>query len=376
MLYPIGIFVSIFLASLLLTKAGRNEADTILGIWMIVIGLHLFAYYSLATGLIYEHTYLLGSTLPYPFLHGPFLYLYTFALTKPEALRTKVWLANFLLPAGVVLSTVPFFLLPVDRKVYVFQNEGAGFETYLLITTILLNISGIAYIYLTHRLLQDHKRRISNIFSNQEKVNLGWLRFLFYGMGLIWIVIILNLGDALIFGMATVFVVLIGYFGIKQAGIFSDQTLLLAGAEAGEELPLAIGVPDVASKKRKYAKSGLTQASASDLYVRLKILMTSGKLYLEPELTLVQLAAHLDVHPNYLSQTINEIEGVSFYDYINGLRIEEFKRRAVLAENQKFTLLAIAFDCGFNSKSAFNRVFKKATGLSPSEYVRTAATLP
>ena len=101
--------------------------------------------------------------------------------------------------------------------------------------------------------------------------------------------------------------------------------------------------------------------------------MLSERLYREPELTLAQLAACLDIHPNYLSQVINEREEVSFYDYVNGLRIEEFKRRAVLPENQKYTLLAVAFECGFNSKSAFNRCFKKATGLSPTEYVRQAS---
>ncbi len=100
--------------------------------------------------------------------------------------------------------------------------------------------------------------------------------------------------------------------------------------------------------------------------------MQSERLYLEPELTLAQLATHLAIHPNYLSQAINEREGVSFYDYINGLRVEEFKERAIFPENQKYTLLAVAFDCGFNSKSAFNRCFKKATGLSPTEYVSQA----
>ena len=75
-------------------------------------------------------------------------------------------------------------------------------------------------------------------------------------------------------------------------------------------------------------------------------------------------------HPNYLSQVINEVEGINFYDYVNRLRVEEFKRLLSLPENQRFTLLALAYDCGFNSKSAFNRCFKKTTGLSPSEYAK------
>jgi AraC-like DNA-binding protein len=98
--------------------------------------------------------------------------------------------------------------------------------------------------------------------------------------------------------------------------------------------------------------------------------MVIEKLFTEPELTLTDLSSRLGVHSNYLSQVINEAEGVNFYDYINLLRIDEFKRLVLLPENQKYTLLALAFECGFNSKSAFNRCFKKATELSPSEYVK------
>jgi AraC-like DNA-binding protein len=79
----------------------------------------------------------------------------------------------------------------------------------------------------------------------------------------------------------------------------------------------------------------------------------------------------LNTQPNYLSQVINEKEGKIFYDYINTIRIEEFKRLAVLPESRKYTLLALAEQCGFNSKSSFNRYFKKVTGQSPSEFMKT-----
>lgn len=79
----------------------------------------------------------------------------------------------------------------------------------------------------------------------------------------------------------------------------------------------------------------------------------------------------LNTHPNYLSQVINEKEGVSFYDYINGLRVDEFKRLVTMPENQKYTIISLACECGFNSKSAFNRIFKKYTNLSPSAYLQT-----
>ncbi|MBJ7428273.1 MAG: AraC family transcriptional regulator [Bacteroidia bacterium] len=98
--------------------------------------------------------------------------------------------------------------------------------------------------------------------------------------------------------------------------------------------------------------------------------MQSEKLFINPELTLNDLAAALNVLPNHLSQVINSKENKNFYDYINQLRVEEFIRLIALSENQKFTLLSLAYECGFNSKTSFNRNFKKVTDLTPSEYIK------
>lgn len=370
MLYIIGIFIAFFLALIILTKKGRSLPDTFLGIWMLVIGIHLFVYYSFVSGLIFQYPALIGFNIPYPFLHGPLLYLYTEALTNPEKFETKKWLLHFILPICLLISHLPILFLPENERVLVYKQDGKGFGTLMLIGSILLSISGIIYTIITHILLYKHKKRILHHFSNQEKINLNWLRFLFYGMGIIWAVIIFGGSDEWIFSIATVFVVFIGYFGIKQVGIFTNQNQNIAENETIHELILESVAEKSILEKKKYAKSGLNVDSAKDLHQRLLELMQAEKLFIAPELTLTDLATRLEIHPNYLSQVINEIEGVNFYDYINSLRIEEFKRLVSLPENQKYTLLALAYDCGFNSKSAFNRFFKKSTDLSPSEYLK------
>ena len=152
-------------------------------------------------------------------------------------------------------------------------------------------------------------------------------------------------------------------------GIFTNTSPTLPNATPPFQLA-AEEPEEIEVHRKKYAKSGLNEDRAQDLHQRLEELMHDEKLFTEPELTLTDLANRLEIHPNYLSQVINEVAGVNFYDYINHHRVEEFKRQIVLPHNQRFTLLAIAYDCGFNSKSAFNRYFKKMTGFSPSDYVK------
>ncbi|HAK80574.1 MAG TPA: AraC family transcriptional regulator [Runella sp.] len=370
MIYLVGTFIALFLAAIALTKKGRTTADLLLGIWMVVVGLHVFSFYSYLTQLIYTYPAFLGSNFPLPFLHGPLLYLYTLALTRPEQFQSKKWLLHGVLPLIIIAIYAPFWRLSAEQKVEVFKQEGKGYEDVLEISSLLLTSSGIFYVLATHYLLQKHRKRILNQFSNQEKINLNWLRFLFYAMGIIWFFIIFLQNDPLIFSSSSVFVVLIGYFGIKQTGIF---TAPLESPSTHPESALQLAEVEETNsdlQRKKYAKSGLNEERAQELRERLEELMLIERLFIEPELALTDLANRLDTHPNYLSQVINEVEGINFYDYVNRLRVEEFKRLLSLPENQRFTLLALAYDCGFNSKSAFNRCFKKTTGLSPSEYAK------
>ena len=98
--------------------------------------------------------------------------------------------------------------------------------------------------------------------------------------------------------------------------------------------------------------------------------MQLEKPYLNSELSLSKLGESFGVHSNYLSQVINERENKNFYDYINGYRIDEFKRMVSDPKKKNLTLLALAFDCGFNSKSVFNNSFKKLTNQTPSEFMK------
>jgi ligand-binding sensor domain-containing protein/AraC-like DNA-binding protein len=120
--------------------------------------------------------------------------------------------------------------------------------------------------------------------------------------------------------------------------------------------------------KEKYKTSALLPETVEQVLPRLTRLMEDEKLYLDPDLTLKKLSERLQVHYNHLSRIINEHLGKSFNDYINTYRIEEAKKRLADPREARKTVLEIAYDTGFYSKSVFNTAFKKFTGMTPSQF--------
>lgn len=360
MLYIAGIALAYFLFFLMLTKKGKNSADRILTTWLFAIATHiLFFYLRISEQLPPE---LLGVEMPFPLLHGPFLFLYTRAITGTQ--NKKPWL-HFIPVLLDYLYLVQYFVMTNEEKILIAQSQGKGFELYVVVKFWAIVISGFTYVIASFIRLRNHKRNIVNQFSSTEKVNLNWLSYLIYGLTLIWILVLLPQEEPLFIGVV-IFVFFLGFFGIRQVGIFN--TVVTESVVPGEEIKIAL--PSTV-EKQKYSKSGLTIEMAESLRVKLQTLMENEKLYTQSELSLTELADRLGAQPNHLSQLLNDLEGKSFYDYINHLRIAEFKKLAADPESQKLTIMGLASNCGFNSKSSFNRYFKKVTGQSPSEYVKS-----
>ena len=375
MFYLAGIIITFFLAILLAGKKGKTAADKILTIWLIIIGFHLTAFYLYVAGKYLHFPWLLGIELPLPLIHGPFLFLYTTALTQSRKIKA-IGLLHFLPLIICYLVMQPFFQLSNEEKINVYKRSGAGYEWLTDSVFIAIIMSGIIYVTLSFLKLRQHKVNIENQFSNTAKINLNWLRYLIFGTMAIWIVIITGLNDTYIFSTVVLYVFFMGYFGIRQVGIFSnvpvddsEPKIKTTGNSGGENLESEIVETAKPIARSKYQKSSLTNEDALAIHQHLQKLMNNNKVFKDPELNLGELAGKLSVHPNVLSQVINSFEQKTFYDYINGLRIEEFKSLVANPANSQYTLLSLAFDCGFNSKTAFNRNFKKSTGLSPSEYL-------
>ncbi|MCO5241924.1 MAG: AraC family transcriptional regulator [Chitinophagaceae bacterium] len=180
----------------------------------------------------------------------------------------------------------------------------------------------------------------------------------------IWLVVLFVQENKIISISSTIFVILLGYFGITQVNVFGSKAASIPAVDLINDEKN----PDTLSRQVKYQYSNLRDDESLQIHNKLLKILESEKPFLNPELTLAELAKLIPTHPNKLSEVINKYEQKNFYDIINERRIQEFFRLLNMPENKQYTLMSLAYDCGFNSKASFNRNFKKYTGKTPSEY--------
>jgi len=193
----------------------------------------------------------------------------------------------------------------------------------------------------------------------------------------------------LVFSTITYF---LGYFAIHQPEIFKVPALaqpvglfdnppsipLLTPSKPMEETlpPLVISevhevvMPSVIETPTHKADP-LPDAELQLLKEQVESYLLRHKSYSNPNLTINELASKLKMQPYLLSKVINEGFNKNFFDFINHYRVEDLKKRLDDPRFKHYTLLSLAFEVGFNSKTAFNRAFKKITQQTPSEYMNT-----
>lgn len=367
-IFLIAAFNALFFAFLTLQKK-KALHDQILICWLIYLGLYTGIYALFSHKLFMEFHLLSASFISLLLLHGPFLFLYISALIDQKFQFTWEKLAHFipfvLFNLFIVISSFfPEFSEQIRFDHVESEHESPWLFNFFLLLTVL---SGPFYFILSILLFKKLDINLFNNFSSHEKVNLDWLRKLVYTFGGIWTVLMLFATAHHVFQLfswifcthglslsLSAFIILIGYYGLKQNEIFNQSPGHITGY--------------VTEIKTKYAGSYLKEAD-TELYVdKLKHFMATQKPYLEADLSLPELASQLEIPSHHLSRVINEQLGVNFFDFVNQYRVEEVKSRINNPEFENLSLLGIAFDSGFNTKSAFNRIFKKVTGITPSEY--------
>ena len=366
MIFIAGGTLAFFFELLLLSKKDKCLCDKILAAWMFFLGIHLFSYYLSGTEFYLKHPHLAGIANPLPLIHGPLLFLYMGSVTRYFSKWRSIYLFHFLPFVVFVFLYFDFFVPQGQGKLTFIRTIFEDYHHIIGFFYPAVLISGFSYISLTWLLYRRHRLNILNTLSNSnDKNNLHWLRNILIGMLAIWVVVFLNKSvfhspiDDIIYITVSFFVIFIGLFGFRQGNIF-------------------INIPDkflneglIVYNKPRYIKSGLKEEQGKEIKQQLEKIIIEKRLFLDENISLPQLADLINIHPNYLSQVINERFQKNFYDFINSYRIEEFKRIVSIEKNRNKTFYALALDCGFNSKASFNNSFKKLTGTTPSEFVKT-----
>ncbi len=368
-IFTVGIFLSFFLSLLLAAKKQKYLPDIILAIWLSIIGIHLTSYYLYSLDFWTKYPHMVGVTLPVPLLHGPMLFLYTLYSLRDEKRLRKVDYLHFAPALLVWLYMCRFyFFYSAQEKVLVDKGLVNDFAIFSVIALLAFIVSGLIYPILAYRWIGKYNQLINDNFSYNNRISLDWLKYCIYGTGLLFFTVAVvyfikdGMGlefpfnaDFIFYIMIVIFVICIGFFGIRHQNIFTEDS-----SEKKVRL--------VQSKLNgEYKKSGLKQEIAEDVHQKLLDLMETEKPYTNPKLTLSDLATSLNISVNHLSQIINQNEKMNFHDFVNKYRVEEFIKNA--SANRNFSILAHALDAGFNSKSSFNNVFKKHKGITPSNYM-------
>ncbi|MCK4754860.1 MAG: helix-turn-helix transcriptional regulator, partial [Calditrichia bacterium] len=288
------------------------------------------------------------------------------------------------------LYTIPAYFMSSETLIeYVKIMQNYQEISVFTIVNWFLVLQGITYMILTIRLVQKYSLQMRDTFSSLEKINLRWLRNITVLATIVWFIVFMEILYLTIYtekplefnliGIATsIYIYTLGYIGLFKSEIFSQKYVTYSLShmmDTRENLLPESGTATLKSERefdktkgKKYTKSGLSDDKAKESLARLQSLMEKEKTYLNNNLTLHQLAEELSISPHNLSEIINKFLNKNFFDYVNYFRIEEVKQKLQDPNKQILTLLSIAYDAGFNSKSGFNAIFKRSMKLTPSEY--------
>ena len=368
-LLKLGGLQALMLAVFLFKKRTNNNANLILAFLIVSFGVSCFFYGFNSIAFFLNYPHLIRLDWGIPLLFGPLIYLYTVSLINGESSIQKQYI-HFLPYLLNLIILVPFFIKSSEEKIqilnYFTASITSGIDKYYYYNFFLrlaISIISLSYAYKSIKVVHDYRRKLLNEYSSTEKMKLDWLRILLYSYVIISFIFILvnavTFGDryphfdytVYYFLFIFIFIYMLSYKALSQPKIV---------------ILTSIDIPQ-SNRKRSLKKEMKPSIEA----IQLQEYIQKKKPYLNGELTASELAQELKISRHQLSQILNEELGKSFYDFINEYRSEEFKERIQLPENNHLTLLGIAFDSGFNSKTTFNTIFKKTTGLTPSQYKKT-----
>lgn len=364
----VGIYQGFLLVPILWFRdEGNQMANRLLAAFLLATSLRLlFSVYNFSQQTAYPNFFAIFS-FPVSLLYGPFYYLYLKSyIEKSYKLRGRGYL-HFLLPLlGFLFAIlVSIFFDLGEKNLYLLARQRALPPLAFVVPLTVVFQVGI-YMWLGLRLTLRYRNFVRSEASFSENRHIRWL----VSLNLLLLLPVLSI----------VLILLAGgprgdgsFLPIPAIGV--SLMMVCIGVISLARPDFLQGLPEVLRIEKEedlspapYLSSSLSAEKKDRYHQQLKNYLIEKEAFLDQDLTLSELSNRMGINTKYLSQIINEVEQTSFIDLINSHRIERAKELLIHPAYQYFTIIAIANEVGFKSKSAFYNAFKKFTKMTPSAY--------
>lgn len=292
----------------------------------------------------------------------PLFYFYVVSLLQPDfKFARKDWLhfLPFFLSqtfAVVVYIAIMQTQLPLEKSMIA---NSFHFNSVKLAEDKLMVLSGMTYLYLAYRYIRTYKEWLSENTSDTQFSELGFLKVAAVWMSFSMLYTVVNLLSDSLLHESHDFRWRVGHLIVATLVYY----LGLVGYKNSDIIP-----PEFTNQSPKKPKRSRDSAN-EEVIAKLNRVLETNKVYLNPSLSLQELAKTLEVSDATLSHAINTHHKKNFRSFIKTLRVEEVKKRLLDGSLENLSLLGLAKECGFNSEASFYRIFKAETGLTPKQFL-------
>ncbi len=381
-LWIIGASQGILLTLFLFLKKDRN-INLPLILFVFLTSVELLFQYIYASKIIFQYPHLLYLTEPFSMLGGVLIFFYARNILSGKFIVKKTDLLFSIPFILYVVYYLPSYNQSAEDKIYdiiAFYNSGISWREnlYEWIAEVVVTLPFLAF---SVRLLKKYHLKIKNNFSDISKISYSVVRnliiasiflyifeiliiaFAFWGLE---IVVLLN---TFLYIFIILIVYLIGYDALVRKKNEIVKYIYIHENQKTENSFLSDFVEkNNLETRQKYEKNALTELKTKEISEKITQSIEKDKPYRNSELRLNDFAQLIDEHPNNVSQILNDVVKKNFYDFINFYRIEEAKLLLKLPEYKNYTITAIGFEVGFNSKSSFYSAFKKFADTTPAQF--------
>ncbi|MEM9583658.1 MAG: AraC family transcriptional regulator [Pseudomonadota bacterium] len=310
-------------------------------------------------------------TWPSSFFLAPLFWLYVSVLTSPHQEMPKRLAWHFALPVAAIVTALLVLLSPPMVRDTLFSQDPVIETGWMMTLAVLIGLLQITllpqiaiYLILIFRRLLRFRIQLRDVYSSTERHELRWIYVIGSLCALFWLAATLLLIGTLRLGDAPpsflIFVSIEGFVLVCAVTLWGIRQRPPLAPDRQEEALQTKSQPS-----GKYEKSALSPEASARLSRKLRNAMEVDHLHRDANLSLWTLARHIGASSNHVSQTLNEVIGGSFFDFVNSYRIAEAK---TLLSTTEDSVLNITYDVGFNARSSFYNAFKRHTGQTPTAY--------